>query len=137
LLVTVIEIDAKQYAKMEMGGLFVMFETGIIGLDLFEFDLDKKGSRCEDGDRSPKLRISMEPSSLFLSMVVAIKCSVRPDGVRKKQALGKGVSRDWRFSRREVEAFTCYSRASVGGIGSVSLYHELRRLAEEVRCWRS
>ena len=41
MFVTVIEIDAKQYAKMEMGGLFVMFERGL-GVEAFELDLDPR-----------------------------------------------------------------------------------------------
>jgi hypothetical protein len=59
LLVTVIDIDAKQYARIEMGGLFVMFETGIIPPAFPEFGLEMNGSRCEEGDDRPlKLRIS-------------------------------------------------------------------------------
>jgi hypothetical protein len=51
-LVTVIDIDAKQYARIEIGGLFVIFETGIIPPALFEFDLEMNES-LEDGDDRP------------------------------------------------------------------------------------
>jgi len=57
LFTTVIEIDARQYARIEIGGLFVIFETGK-GITLLGLP-GRKGSRCEPGDECPlKLRIS-------------------------------------------------------------------------------
>ncbi len=60
LFVTVIEIEAKQYARIEIGGLFVMLESTLGAADFegLELDLARKGSRCEGDDRPLKLRIS-------------------------------------------------------------------------------
>jgi hypothetical protein len=59
-LVTVIDIEAKQYAKIEIGGLFVIFERGReMPPDLpMVLDEARKGSRCEGEDRPLKFRIS-------------------------------------------------------------------------------
>ena len=70
LFVTVIEMEAKQYAKIDMPGLFVMFDGKkpplLLGLDLLEVDLARKGSLGPS--RSLGTCISTSPlSSLFLS----------------------------------------------------------------------
>ena len=54
MFVTVIEIDAKQYAKMEIGGLFVILEMAAGGpAELCRVgDFARKGS-LEDGDDRP------------------------------------------------------------------------------------
>jgi hypothetical protein len=76
-LVTVIDIDAKQYARIEIGGLFVIFERGA-GVEALEFDLDaRNGSLGEGDDRPFKLRISISGilmlySSFFLSSMVTV-----------------------------------------------------------------
>jgi hypothetical protein len=61
LFVTVIDIEAKQYARIEIGGLFVIFETGK-GSPPALPDPDceeRKGSRPDEGDDRPlKFRIS-------------------------------------------------------------------------------
>jgi hypothetical protein len=60
-LVTVIDIEAAQYAKMEMGGLFVIFARPRWwwALDLVLFVLPRKESRCVGDARPLKLRISI------------------------------------------------------------------------------
>jgi hypothetical protein len=47
LFVTVIDIEARQYAKMEIGGLFVMFARGEGAPFDRPFGLDKNDSRAE------------------------------------------------------------------------------------------
>jgi len=62
LFVTVIEIEAKQYARIETGGLFVIFDKGTIDPPDLELDLEeegRKGSRCEGDDRPLKFRNSI------------------------------------------------------------------------------
>jgi hypothetical protein len=68
LFVTVIEIEAKQYARIEMGGLLVIFERGpgippaLVGPDFEE----RKESLEDDGDdRALKLRISCDSGILM------------------------------------------------------------------------
>jgi len=58
-LVTVIEIEAKQYAKIDMGGLFVIFEKWKPPPPDLALDPDRKGSRAEGEDRPLKFRISI------------------------------------------------------------------------------
>lgn len=68
MFVTVIDIEAKQYARIEIGGLFVIFERreGPPALPGPDFD-DRKESREEEGDdRSLKLRISCDSGTLMV-----------------------------------------------------------------------
>jgi hypothetical protein len=60
-LVTVIDIEAKQYAKIEIGGLFVIFESGSGKPPDFPLGLleARKGSRSKGEDRPLKFRISI------------------------------------------------------------------------------
>jgi hypothetical protein len=67
--VTVIDIEARQYARMEIGGLFVMFDKGPPP-DL-PCDLEERKDSRGDGE-ALKVRIScsgilMEKSSFFFS----------------------------------------------------------------------
>ena len=58
-MVTVIEIDAKQYARIEIGGLFVIFERCGCGIEpVLGLELEaRKGSRLGE-ERPLKFRIS-------------------------------------------------------------------------------
>jgi hypothetical protein len=52
LFVTVIDIDARQYAKIEIGGLFVMLEIAAGGaMPLLDPDFEEKGSLADGDDR--------------------------------------------------------------------------------------
>jgi hypothetical protein len=55
LFVTVIDIDAKQYAKIEIGGLFVMLEIAAGGATppLLDPDFEERKESLEDGDDRP------------------------------------------------------------------------------------
>jgi hypothetical protein len=54
LFVTVIDIDARQYAKMEIGGLFVMLEIAAGGaMPLLDPDLEERKGSLADGDDRP------------------------------------------------------------------------------------
>lgn len=59
---TVIEIDARQYARMESAGLLAIEDTGRD--NLLEFDLPKKGVLGDE--RSLKVRISVSSDILTL-----------------------------------------------------------------------
>lgn len=75
-MVTVIDIEAKQYATMENPGLFVMLDTGIgMAPALPEPGFDERNSDAGE-ERSLKFRIStsgilLEYSSFFLSSMIA------------------------------------------------------------------
>jgi hypothetical protein len=67
LFVTVIEIEAKQYARIEIGGLLVILERGTGIPPALDPDFEeRKESREDDGeDRSLKLRISCDSGILM------------------------------------------------------------------------
>ena len=68
LLITVIDIEAKQYAMIESPGLFVMLEGNAMELVALGDLGTMKGSRWDDGE-ALKFRISI--SSFFLSSMIA------------------------------------------------------------------